>query len=120
MREISPLHRQMIDDMTVRNLSPATQRSFCTVTKFSRYFGRSRPSWTGRRARVSRASGVIDDYIAGEIQLDELVSKLGCVPTIQQITRKKASDPSNVTETCLYEMACGSEAGEPPNRRYCA
>ncbi len=32
----------MIDDMTVRNLSPATQRSYLhAVTKFSRHFGRS-------------------------------------------------------------------------------
>jgi site-specific recombinase XerD len=32
----------MIEDMTVRNLSPATQRSYLhAVSKFSRYFGRS-------------------------------------------------------------------------------
>jgi hypothetical protein len=32
----------MIDDMTIRNLSPATQRSYVhAVSKFSRYFGRS-------------------------------------------------------------------------------
>ena len=28
MAEISPLRRGMIEDMTVRNLSPATQRSY--------------------------------------------------------------------------------------------
>jgi hypothetical protein len=28
MAEISPLRRRMIEDMTVRNLSPATQRSY--------------------------------------------------------------------------------------------
>ncbi|TAZ86625.1 integrase, partial [Rhizobium ruizarguesonis] len=40
MTEISPLRRRMIDDMTIRNLSPATQRSYLhAVTKFSRYFG---------------------------------------------------------------------------------
>lgn len=32
----------MIEDMTVRNLSPATQQSYIhAVAKFSRYFGRS-------------------------------------------------------------------------------
>jgi integrase/recombinase XerD len=42
MAEISPLRRRMIEDMTVRNLSPATQRSYLSaVSKFSRYFGRS-------------------------------------------------------------------------------
>jgi site-specific recombinase XerD len=36
------LRRRMIEDMTVRNLSPATQRSYLhAVSKFSRYFGRS-------------------------------------------------------------------------------
>jgi integrase len=42
MAELSPLRRRMIEDMTVRNLSPATQRSYLhAVAKFSRYFGRS-------------------------------------------------------------------------------
>jgi site-specific recombinase XerD len=40
MAEISPLRRRMIEDMTVRNLSPATQQSYIhAVAKFSRYFG---------------------------------------------------------------------------------
>lgn len=42
MAELSPLRRRMIEDMTVRNLSPATQRSYLhAVVKFSRFFGRS-------------------------------------------------------------------------------
>src|ERR1700733_1034320 len=42
MAELSPLRRRMIDDMTVRNLSPATQLSYLhAVTKFSRHFQRS-------------------------------------------------------------------------------
>ena len=42
MGEISPLRRRMIEDMTIRNMSPATQRSYISaVSKFSRYFGRS-------------------------------------------------------------------------------
>ena len=39
-KPMSALRRRMIDDMTLRNLSPATQRSYLhAVTKFSRFFG---------------------------------------------------------------------------------
>ena len=39
-KPMSALRRRMIDDMTLRNLSPATQRSYLhAVTKFSRHFG---------------------------------------------------------------------------------
>jgi hypothetical protein len=42
MAEMSPLRRRMIEDMTIRNLSPATQQSYVhAVSKFSRYFGYS-------------------------------------------------------------------------------
>lgn len=42
MAEISPLRRRMIDDMMIRNLSPATQQSYLyAVAKFSRHFRRS-------------------------------------------------------------------------------
>jgi site-specific recombinase XerD len=42
MAEMSPLRRRMIDDMTIRNMSPTTQRSYLhAVTKFSRHFARS-------------------------------------------------------------------------------
>jgi hypothetical protein len=38
MAEISPLRRRMIEDMTVRNLSPATQQSYLNaVSKFVVY-----------------------------------------------------------------------------------
>jgi integrase/recombinase XerD len=33
MAEISPLRRRMIEDVTVRNLSPATQRSYLAAVK---------------------------------------------------------------------------------------
>jgi len=39
---MSPLRRRMIEAMTVRNRSPATQRSYLhAVAKFSRHVGRS-------------------------------------------------------------------------------
>ncbi len=47
MTEISPLRRRMIEDMTIRNLSPATQQSYLyAVAKFSRHFNCS-PSRLG-------------------------------------------------------------------------
>ncbi|MBB4367126.1 hypothetical protein GGD65_008202 [Bradyrhizobium sp. CIR18] len=47
MAEISPLRRRMIEDMAVRNLSPATQQSYLnTVAKLSRYFGLVRTALT--------------------------------------------------------------------------
>lgn len=42
MTEMSPLRRRTIEDMTVRNLSPATQRSYVhAVARFSCFFCRS-------------------------------------------------------------------------------
>ena len=42
MAEMSPLRRRMLEDMAIRNLSPATQQSYLyAVAKFSRHFGRS-------------------------------------------------------------------------------
>ena len=42
VKPINPLRRRMIDDMTIRNLSPTTQRSYLhAVEAYSRYFGRS-------------------------------------------------------------------------------
>ncbi|MEO9133054.1 MAG: tyrosine-type recombinase/integrase [Sphingomonas sp.] len=39
---VSPLRRRMIDDMSLRNLSPATQRSYLhAVKRFSQFHGRS-------------------------------------------------------------------------------
>ncbi len=42
MAELRPLRQIMIEDMTIRNLSPATQRSYISaVSKLSQHFGRS-------------------------------------------------------------------------------
>src|SRR4051794_32039223 len=42
MAQMTALRRRMIDDMTVRNLSPATQQSYVyAVANFSRFFGRA-------------------------------------------------------------------------------
>ena len=40
MTTMSPLRRRMIEDMTIRNLSPSTQQSYIyAIAKFSRHFG---------------------------------------------------------------------------------
>lgn len=53
MADISPLRRRMIEDMTVRNLSPATQQSYVyAVAKFSRFFGRSPDTLTLEEVRT--------------------------------------------------------------------
>jgi hypothetical protein len=42
MAEMNPLRRRMIEDMQVRNLSPATQRCYVhAVAKFAQHFNRS-------------------------------------------------------------------------------
>lgn len=42
MAELRPLRRRMIEDMTVRNMAPATRRFYISaVSKLSRYFGKS-------------------------------------------------------------------------------
>ncbi len=54
MAELSPLRGRMIEDMTIRTMAPAAQRSYINaVSKFSACFGRSpeRPKH-GRRPRV--------------------------------------------------------------------
>jgi len=41
MAQISPLRQRMIEDLTLRNLSPETKRSYVHhVSKFSRIFSR--------------------------------------------------------------------------------
>src|ERR1700746_55431 len=50
MANLSPLRRRRIEDMTIRNLSPATQRSYLHAgSRFSQYFGPS-PDRLGRES----------------------------------------------------------------------
>jgi hypothetical protein len=49
MASISPLRQRMIEDMTIRNLSRATQQSYIyAVAKFSRHFNcpPARSAWS--------------------------------------------------------------------------
>ncbi len=45
MAQLSPLRLRMIGDMQIRNLSPATQRSYIyAVLRYSRFFGGRSPA----------------------------------------------------------------------------
>ena len=66
MAEMSPLRRRMIEDMTVRNLSPATQRSYVhAVAKFGRFFGRSPDQLDLEDVRAFQVIWWLADIVAG-------------------------------------------------------
>lgn len=66
MTQVSPLRRRMIEDMTVRNLSSATQRSYISaVSKLSRYFGQPRQIGVGGRSSLPGASRLVRHFMAG-------------------------------------------------------
>jgi hypothetical protein len=45
-KPISPLRQRMIDDMTIRNMSPSTQKVYTyAVANFSSFHGRSPDKW---------------------------------------------------------------------------
>ena len=77
MASMSPLRRRMIEDMKIRNLSPATQRSYlAAVLKLSRYFGPiPRLSRTGGYPRLPGPLGSDRDILAGA-QPDRLCAAL--------------------------------------------
>ena len=68
MATMSPLRRRMIDDMMVRNLSPATQQSYIYAVRESARRKMSATSSTGRMradhsggvtARLKRSRGLV-------------------------------------------------------------
>ncbi|MFZ0850729.1 MAG: site-specific integrase [Hyphomicrobiaceae bacterium] len=72
---ITHLRRRMIEDMTVRNLSPATQASYITaVKKFSRYYRRS-PELLGIEDVRAYQVHLVENAIAWA-SLNQIVSAL--------------------------------------------
>ena len=54
---INPLRRRLIEDMTVRNLSPVTQRCYVhAVAKFARHFNRSPTGWGWPKCASTRST----------------------------------------------------------------
>ena len=79
MTEMSPLGRRMIEDMTVRNLAPATQRSYVhAVAKFGRFFGRS-PDKLDQRIPYAREPQKLPAVLGA----DEVVCCLEAVPSLK-------------------------------------
>src|SRR5437762_10014211 len=103
MTEMSPLRRRMIEDMTVRNLSPATQRSYLhAVTKFSRYFGRSPVPSLKTRAALTTA------YAAGLRASEAVGLKVADIDSGRMVIRiehgKGGKDRTVILSTQLLDI----------------
>ena len=63
---VSPLRRRVIDDMTLRNLSPAPQRSnLHAVAKFSQYLTAHWIGWGWRMSGPVSLSGIAENFVTG-------------------------------------------------------
>ena len=70
MAQMTALRRRMIDDMTVRNLSPATQQSYVyAVAKFSRFFS-CRVGTVGDNAEVAHPVAVAQQLALARADAD--------------------------------------------------
>jgi site-specific recombinase XerD len=92
MAEMSPLRRRMIEDMTVRNLSPATQRSYVhAVAKFGRFFGRSPDRLELEDVRTFQVH-----LVAGGISWPALNQTVCALRFLYGVTLKQAELPERI------------------------
>ena len=92
MTEMSPLRRRMIEDMTVRNLSPATQRSYVhAVAKFGRFFGRS-----PERLGLEEVRAFQVHLVAGGISWPALNQTVCALRFLYGVTLKQADVPERI------------------------
>src|SRR6201995_1236526 len=92
MTEMSPLRRRMIEDMTVRNLSPATQRSYVhAVAKFARFFGRSPETLDLEDVRTFQVH-----LVAGGISWPALNQTVCALRFLYGVTLKQADLPERI------------------------
>ena len=92
MAEVSPLRRRMIDDMTVRNLSPATQRSYVhAVSKFARFFGRSPETLDLEDGRTFQVH-----LVAGGMSWPALNQTVCALRFLYGVTLRRADPPERI------------------------
>ena len=92
MAEMSPLRHRMIEDMTVRNLSPATQRSYVhAVAKFGRFFGRSPDKLDLEDVRAFQVH-----LVAGGISWPALNQTVCALSFLYGVTLKQADLPERI------------------------
>lgn len=92
MTEMSPLRRRMIEDMTVRNLSPATQRSYVhAAAKFGRFFGRS-----PERLGLEEVRAFQVHLVAGGISWPALNQTVCALRFLYGVTLKQADLPERI------------------------
>jgi integrase/recombinase XerD len=92
MTEMSPLRRRMIEDMTVRNLSPATQRSYVhAVAKFGRFFGRS-----PERLGLEEVRAFQVHLVAGGVSWPALNQTVCALRFLYGVTLKQADVPERI------------------------
>jgi DNA invertase Pin-like site-specific DNA recombinase len=109
MAEISPLRRRMIEDMTVRNLSPATQQSYVhAVSKFSRYFGRSQDA----EPMAAGCAKVFKEKVSGaKTDRPELAKVIGRLEPGDVLAVTRLDRLARSTRDLLNVIAAVSERG---------
>lgn len=90
MADLSPLRRRMIEDMTVRNLSPATQRSYVSGFEVQPSFWQIAGSIGTGSSRLSGASG-LDRHIMAGAEPDRL-----CAAVFYGVTLGEALIPERI------------------------
>src|SRR3954454_8029244 len=92
MTQMSPLRRRMIEDMTVRNLSPATQQSYVyAVAKFGQFFKRSPEQFDLEDVRAFQVH-----LVAGGISWSALNQTVRGLPFLYGVTLGRPHLPERI------------------------
>src|SRR5215207_4051342 len=118
MGQMSPLRRRMIEDMTVRNLAPATQQSYLyAVARFSRHFARS-PDRLGLEqvrayqvhlAAQKRSWSHINQASSGLRNRAALTTAYGAGLRVREVSRLKLADIDSGRKVIRIEQGKGGK-----------